>query len=137
MNRKEGLYRCTKSCACVPGLMFISCTHKNNMHNWKTFSKKNNSFHDLQQPRRKLASTNAHSLGTSNSQLISFQRIIINVSANCHHQDAICSGSLPRSSYIQSVNMTCLKLVKGHKFSLTHMLGVGNKSAQRRCHQIT
>ena len=43
--------------------------------------------------------------------------------------------------------MTCLKLVKDHKFSLTHMLGVGNKLthmlgvgnklAQRRCHKIT
>ena len=49
---------------------------------------------------RELVSTHAHSVGTASSQLTSFYRIIFNVSANCHHQDAIWSGSLPRSSYI-------------------------------------
>ena len=36
-------------------------------------------------PRRELASTHAHSLGTANSQLILIHRIIFNVSANWHH----------------------------------------------------
>ena len=48
--------------------------------------------------RSELVSTHAHSLGTANSQLISFHRIIFNVPANCHHQDAIevevCQGAV-------------------------------------------
>ena len=53
--------------------------------------------------RRELVTTYAHSLGTANSQLISFYRIIFNVSANCHHKDEILLMAICRNVENDSV----------------------------------